>query len=73
MKIDTPAPGDRWTGWTRPRPTARWVRRCSGPTYHATWNLLLLRVACPRGGDRVVVRLGDDPNMHDQSQRRSHP
>jgi hypothetical protein len=56
-----------WTGWHRPDRRSRWRKASEGATDDEAFNRLFNAVA---GGDKVVLRAGDDPNESLRTKRR---
>jgi hypothetical protein len=56
-----------FAGWHRPHPDCPWKKVCSGPSEYIVLSDLLDAV---RGGDKMVVRSGVNPNDRQESIRR---
>jgi hypothetical protein len=53
-------PGPKFVGWHRASPDHAWKDIVSGQTEAETWDQLLDQA--PKGGDKLVLREGHDPN-----------
>jgi hypothetical protein len=55
------APPMGWTGWYRPG-GAQWQPLCNGASYDGAWGALLAEMGrAGRGGEWVVLRVGERP------------
>ncbi len=51
-----------WVGWYRKDPSEPWRRIAEAADRRTCWHLM----AEPRGGDKVVLPAGEDPNIPKQ-------